>query len=76
MTIFEAASAPAESVSISDIKNRTAADYIYAFPPDIPIVVPGELIDDKMADRINELIKDGVELMGIHEGRFKVLKEA
>ena len=38
-----------ELVSIDSAKGRICADYVWAYPPGVPIVAPGEVIDEETA---------------------------
>ncbi|MBR0412877.1 MAG: aminotransferase class I/II-fold pyridoxal phosphate-dependent enzyme [Eubacterium sp.] len=55
-----------ESGSFTDLKCATgklANEFVYAYPPDIPLIVPGEIITAEMADYINDLIEAGVNVI-------------
>ena len=38
-------------------------EYIYAYPPDIPIIVPGELIEKEIIENITEMINSGINII-------------
>ncbi len=42
----EALSLPSEAFPVSDSVRRVSAEYVWAYPPGIPILVPGEVIDE------------------------------
>lgn len=49
-----------------DIKNaagKTANEYVYAYPPDIPLIVPGEVITAEIAKYITDLLDAGVNVI-------------
>ncbi len=71
---FEKPPCPARPflISISDLKEKTsidccagkkAAEFVYAYPPDIPILVPGELIAEEALNYIKKAINCGVNLI-------------
>lgn len=43
-----------------------AAEYIYAYPPGIPVVVPGELISEKVISDIKDMLKYGLSVTGVY----------
>lgn len=50
------------SVPFETSNGRISAEYVWAYPPGIPIVVSGEVIDNYIIEYINNLIKCGVEV--------------
>ncbi len=51
-----------EFVDIKSAENRTSAEYLWAYPPGIPIIVPGEIIDNGTISAIDKLIQNGVDV--------------
>ncbi|MBQ8287760.1 MAG: aminotransferase class I/II-fold pyridoxal phosphate-dependent enzyme [Clostridia bacterium] len=75
-TPAEAAECPTETVSLTDAAGRIAGESIWAYPPDIPLLVPGERIDAGMIEIFAALQKSGVRLHSYSEGlpdRIRVL---
>ena len=52
LTSYEAMNSNHERVAAEDVVGRISAEYIYLYPPGIPIVVPGELITGELYDII------------------------
>lgn len=42
---------------------KVSAEYVYAYPPDIPIIVPGEIITDEIINQVKNMIKIGVNIV-------------
>lgn len=42
---------------------RTSLEYIYAYPPGIPYIVPGEIIGEETVKKIRSLLANGVEVI-------------
>lgn len=59
--------------SLSECVNEVAAEYIYLYPPGIPIVVPGERITEKLLERLSEYQNAGLALKGMQDASAKVL---
>lgn len=51
MTIDQALDAEQKTVRLEEATGEVSGDYVYLYPPGIPILVPGEAID---ADRRND----------------------
>lgn len=64
-----------EWVQIAGAAGRHSAAFVYAYPPGIPYLAPGEYITDHMAEYIQMLIGRHVELHGISDGKLYVLKK-
>ena len=67
-TPAEAAEIATETVSLTDAVGRVAGEFIWAYPPDIPLLVPGERIDKGMIDTLTTLQESGVRLHSDSEG--------
>lgn len=67
-TPAEAAEIANETVSLTDAVGRVAGEFIWAYPPDIPLLVPGERIDAGMIDTLTALQNSGVRLHSDSEG--------
>jgi lysine decarboxylase len=53
---------PSELVSADNAAGRVAAEQITPYPPGIPAVVPGELLDDAVIDYLRSGQKAGMPL--------------
>ena len=72
MTIYEAVNTKSEETELKRSAGRTAADFVYAYPPDIPILVPGETITEENIRTIEELQKNGSRIVGLKEDLIAV----
>lgn len=52
-----------DTVSLEQAVGRVAADYIWAYPPGIPLIVPGEVIDQDVFDTISFYRNNGMNLI-------------
>ncbi|MDD6042725.1 MAG: DegT/DnrJ/EryC1/StrS family aminotransferase [Eubacteriaceae bacterium] len=60
-------------IPVEDGEGRICAFPIIPYPPGIPIVCPGEVIDREILDYVTDLRKRGVNVMGIDDqGRIAV----
>lgn len=51
-----------EKTELREAHGKTCAEYVYAYPPGIPIIVPGEVISDEIIDEIENMMKKGVNI--------------
>ena len=55
MTLRDAFTADSEDNKPKDALGRISADFIYQYPPGIPIVAPGEEITKEVLDAVSDL---------------------
>ena len=75
---YKAINKEAEVVSLKDAKGRVAGDYIYKYPPGIPLVVPGEIISENLIKEVEKSLESGLQIKGITDkitSGIKVIKE-
>ena len=46
-----------------DLEGKTSKEYIFAYPPGIPIITPGEVFDKNIINIIENYIKSNIELI-------------
>lgn len=67
---------PKKEVMLEDAIGAVAAEFVNAYPPGIPVLVPGEMIGLEQLARITEMIKLGLNVQGItKKGTILVLWE-
>ncbi len=69
-----AAERAVEEVAVAQAKGRVAGEFVWAYPPDIPILVPGERIDGAMLTAMTALQENGVRLHSDSEGLPQILR--
>ena len=50
---------------LSYLLNTKAKDYIYIYPPGIPLAVPGQTIDEDILNTISEYVQAGLKVRGL-----------
>ncbi len=63
-----------KSMPLCDCDGYVAAEYIYLYPPGIPIVVPGERISKELLQCLEEYQKIGLSIKGMNDLTGKVLE--
>ena len=72
--IFEAQEMESISVPLEESIGKIAADYIYLYPPGIPILVPGEEITKIFVEDIKACQEKGLEVEGLSEdGKMSIV---
>lgn len=64
-TIAEALDSAQETVELKNATGRIAADYIYLYPPGIPLLAPGERITEKAVRDICLCLESGFTVHGL-----------
>lgn len=54
-----------EKCDIEHLLHTKAHDYIYIYPPGIPIAIPGQEIDENMISTISEYLEAGLSVRGL-----------
>jgi len=67
MTVGEALCEPGRQVSFAESVGRVARTYLWAYPPGIPLLVPGVRITEEIREALTELVSRGVELRSTFE---------
>ena len=67
LTPYEAYNLRKESIILDESIGNIAAEYIYLYPPGIPLVVPGEEITKEIISRIKEYKKAGLHIKGMKD---------
>ena len=65
MTIYEALLCKKEKIDVCNAVGRVSAGYVYVYPPEIPIIVPGDLITNQMLKKIMEYKMSNLNIKGI-----------
>ncbi|MNN12646.1 Arginine decarboxylase [compost metagenome] len=61
-------------VSLKDAVNKISGDTIIVYPPGIPIVSIGEEINKEIADYIEDMFNQGVEIIGMVDDTIAIIE--
>ena len=76
MTAGEAVEKEKEACGLSDCVGRLSTEYVYLYPPGIPLIVPGEEITAEASGRIGDWLAAGLTVHGLDAaGKAVVIKE-
>ena len=62
--LWQAVKSPTESVPLKVAEGRIAGDFLWAYPPGIPLLVPGEVIHKALIDYIHAATNHGIRIFG------------
>ena len=74
MSVSEARKGETKLMSVKDAKGKISAEYIWAYPPGIPLVVPGEELTEETVRSLIIQREAGVSLRSSYGGIPKALR--
>ena len=63
--IHEALESPGESVLLEKAEGKICREFVYLYPPGIPMLVPGEIISREVLGKIRRLVGEGYSVQGM-----------
>lgn len=76
MTLAQAFHSEQEEILLRDAAGKISADFIYLYPPGIPLAAPGEKLTQALLDEIEVCLKKGFTVHGVSSaGRIRVIVE-
>lgn len=76
MRMSDAVDMPYEALNLADCSGRISAEFVYLYPPGIPIVAPGEVVTDKIIEMVMRYCRLGLPVQGmadVHASRLRVV---
>lgn len=74
LELWEAYLAPYKKTELLKAKGEIAAEFINLYPPGIPLLVPGEILDDKLIEVIRNYQESGYTVQGVCNNEIKTVK--
>ena len=65
MKISDALDAECETVALERAAGRVCADFVILYPPDVPLIVPGEIYTAEKVSEIRVWMEKGFSVMGV-----------
>ncbi len=72
---YEAECMEVESVELSQANDKVAADYVYLYPPGIPLIVPGEKWGKELVSYVKDCMEQGLLVKGVKDGKVFVVSK-
>ena len=73
MTIAQAMEGKKKAVPLADAAGLISAEFLYLYPPGVPLIAPGEVITRELADLADALLREGYALQGAKDRSAKTL---
>lgn len=75
MTISEALNAKMEWKLLKETTGEVSADFVCLYPPGIPLLSPGEEIEEKHVRMLQTLSETDLQLLGVENGQLKIVSK-
>lgn len=72
--ISEALESKTEAIWVEQSADRVSGEFLYLYPPGIPLLVPGELIDTELVDQIRKLKASSYALQGLRDFQIEKIQ--
>ncbi len=66
--------APYEETEFYRAKGQIAAEFINLYPPGIPLLVPGEVVDEQTTEILQAYQESGYTVQGVDNNKIKIVK--
>lgn len=63
-----------EKVWLEDSIGRVSGEYFIPYPPGIPILIPGEVIEEEMITYVKAMVEKGMEITGLKDHECKEIE--
>ena len=73
-TVARALAMPCEDVPFEAAEGRVSAQYVWAYPPGVPLIVPGERVEEDFLRALHALKTSGARLIGEPHGLTNTIK--
>lgn len=64
-----------EEIDLLNANQRISNTYITVYPPGIPLIVPGEIITEKIINIIKDYLANDLTILGIENNKLNVIRE-
>mgnify|MGYP000614067364 FL=1 len=65
ITLYEAVSSVKRKIKYNDAEGKISGDFIFVYPPGIPVITPGEIFNKKIIECIDRYVESGANMYGI-----------
>lgn len=74
MSVYEAQKSESVPVKIEEAQGKVSGEFLYLYPPGIPLLVPGEVISHKLISQVKEFKKMNMNIKGLADMENKYIK--
>ena len=72
-TIGEAMNLPHVFIPLKQAEGKVSGNFVYVYPPGIPLLAPGEKITEEHILQIHQMEQQGLDLKGMQKGNLEVI---
>ena len=69
LTLCEADTASKQKLNIDKAVGKISGDFVYIYPPGVPILAPGEIVTEEIISLIKDYIKEDFFVSGLYENK-------
>lgn len=73
-SVYDAINSKKESMPLNVSEGKISSEYIYLYPPGVPLVAPGELITGDILALVSRYRKSGLNVYGLKDREFKKIE--
>ena len=74
MTIAQAQESPMKRIVLSQSIGKTAGEFVYLYPPGVPILCPGEEISQEILSLLKAYRQSGIQFHGLLDGSAEFIR--
>lgn len=74
LELCEAKTKEWEEILLKDAADQISGEFIYAYPPGIPFIVPGEVVSEVILDDIMNMKQQGISIQGMQDENAEKLR--
>ena len=74
LTISEAMGSPVKKIPLFQSEGKISGEFVYLYPPGIPLIVPGEIITGEILENLRKYRSQGLKIQGMADFEGKMIK--
>lgn len=74
LPIWRAVECPKKKVNLEEAEGHISGEYIYLYPPGIPLLVPGEKISGEFLKKVLQYRADGLNIQGLSDYDARIIE--
>ena len=60
-------------IDYEEAKDKIAAEFVFLYPPGIPLIVPGEVIDEYAIYKISQYEQNDMKVIGLDDHKIYII---
>jgi arginine/lysine/ornithine decarboxylase len=73
MSIYEAETSKSYPVKMEQSVGKISSEFLYLYPPGIPLLVPGEIISQELICQVREFQQMNMNINGLEDKKNRVI---